>query len=92
MNKEKIVKPEAIFKYADKYARRHEAAGNGTRYPTVRQAARRFKVPQSVIRGTVEGAYIEGTYFALATALGIPGVGAYELAEADHQIEAYRDE
>ena len=49
------VTAQQVFDYADRYARRHENTGKGTQYPTVRQAARRFKVKQATIRRIVEG-------------------------------------
>lgn len=85
------MKPEQLFRYADRYARRHEKAGMGTQYPTVRRAAKRFRVPQSVIVEAVEGAYIEGVYFGLVTAVGISGVGHADLDGGDQQVEAYHD-
>jgi hypothetical protein len=81
---------EQIFNYADRYARRREAVGKGTQYPTVREAAKRFRVPQNVIVDTVEGADIEDAYFGLAVAMGIPGAGFWELHGGEQLIEAYR--
>jgi hypothetical protein len=84
------VTAQKVFDYADRYARQHEKVGRGTQYPTVRQAARRFKVPQSVIVDIVEGADIKDAYFGIAVALGISGVGHYALEGGDQLIEAYR--
>ena len=81
---------EQLFRYADRYARRNERAGKGTKYPTVRQAAKRFRTTQANVVETVEGAYIENVYFELAVAIGIPGVGHAALEGGDQLIEAYR--
>ena len=90
---EKSTKPtaETVFNYANRFARRNEKAGRGTRYPTVRQAAKRFRVTQSSIVDIVEGSDIDGAYFELAVALGIPGVGNASLEGGDQMIEAYRE-
>lgn len=36
--------PQALFDFADQFARRKESTGKGTNYPTFRQAAKRFGV------------------------------------------------
>ena len=82
--------PEELFRYADRFARRNECAGKGTKYPTVRQAAKRFRTTQASVTDAVEGAYIENAYFALAVAVGISGVGHAALEGGDQLIEAYR--
>lgn len=52
--------PDELFNYADRFARRSEAEGKGTQYPTFRQAAKRFKVSLSDMKtpatiGTARG-------------------------------------
>lgn len=81
---------EQLFAYADKYARRHEKEGDGTQYPTVRQAARRFKVPQKVIREVAEEGCGWYGYLGLIVAVRA-GSGVGELDGGDQQVEAYSD-
>lgn len=84
-----------LFNYARNYADKAERTGRGTQFPTVRQAAKRFKVPQDDILDVVECAEVSlipgADYFALAVAVGISGVGhrGYD-SPADYQLEAYR--
>lgn len=40
MPRKKELTPDELFEWADGYARSSEAAGHGTKYPTLRMAAR----------------------------------------------------
>lgn len=80
-----------VFRYAERFASRAEAAGRGTQWPTLQQAARRFRCRISDVEEAVEGSSLDGDhYFGIAVAVGISGVG---YAPHDHrgecQIEAY---
>ena len=74
---------DAVFSYAYAYARRAESAGRGTQYPTVAQAARRFRVLQAEIVDAVES-YDGREYMALATFHT-----EEETPIGEHLIEAY---
>lgn len=70
--------PEALFKYADGFARRAEAKGDGTQYPTFRQVAKRFGVKYDDIEDAVadgQGRDGCGSYFGVAIGVQIQGVG-----------------
>jgi hypothetical protein len=85
----------AIFNYARRFADKAERSGRGTEFPTIRQAARRFRCPQQAVMEVVECAdasCIPGAeYFGLAVGVQISGGGCrgYD-SEGDYQIEAYR--
>lgn len=82
------VTPSDLFEYANTYARNAEAEGRGTKYPTVREAARHFHVSQSSIREVCDDWQGDG-YMQLATAIRVgAAVGAIDIP-GDHLIEAY---
>ena len=85
--------PSQLFNYARGVADRNEAAGRGTRFPTVRQAAARFRCKQADIVSAVEDAdreAIGAEYFGLAVG-GMAGSGYFaHSAQGDYEIEAYR--
>lgn len=65
-----MLEPEELFAYANRYARRAEAADRGTQYPTFRQAAKRFGVSLDAIEQACEN-YQGGGYMKPATGLGV---------------------
>jgi len=74
-----------LWHYANKIARESESLGLGTRYPTVREAAIRFKCKQSDIEecageGIYEGDHYLGTSYYLVN---------YKVPLGDNFIEAY---
>ncbi|HQR98174.1 MULTISPECIES: hypothetical protein [unclassified Polaromonas] len=79
---------QKLFNYAEKFTRRHELAGSGSVYPTVRQAARRFKCTQQAI----EDATYDGVDFGyLGIVAGFRAGGGHATYEdGDRQVEAYR--
>jgi hypothetical protein len=82
--------PQQIFNYANNYARRAEANGEGTQYPTVRQTAKRFKTTQQAVIDTCEDWQGDG-YLGVAVGLRI-GSGTYEIeSQGDYEVEAYND-
>ena len=81
--------PSELFRYADNFARRHEAAGHGTVNPTLRQVASRFRVTYDEIECTCEDYCGEG-YLGIAVAVGITGSGYADLTPRGIQcVEAY---
>jgi vacuolar-type H+-ATPase catalytic subunit A/Vma1 len=86
----------SIFRYARRYADRHEKAGRGTQFPTVRQAAKRFGVKQSEIEEvvySVDHSEINGCeYMGLSVGCRIRAGWATHDSLGDFEIEAYREE
>lgn len=85
---------EQLFKYADRFALRSEARGEGTQWPTFRQIAKRFKVRHYEIEDAVESSqgsdWIRGGYFGVAVGVQIQGVGYAEHdTRGEYQVEAY---
>lgn len=86
---------EMIYGYAKRYAELSVRSGRGTRYPTVRLAARRFRCRQSEIVEMVEqsdASFIPGAdYFGLSVGVQMGGGGGYATYDAvgDYEIEAY---
>ncbi len=80
--------PEELFNWANEYARKSEAAGGGTRYPTLRMATRRYGVSQARIEELLD----EGTDLGyLGLAVGVrttSGVGTIEPRD-ECLVEAY---
>jgi hypothetical protein len=82
---------QQVFDYADRFARRRERAGKGTQYPTLRDAARRFRCRIGDIEDAVESSDFEDGYLGIAVALGIPGVGSRGFdCRGDCLVEAYK--
>lgn len=77
--------------YADAFATRHERRDKGTIYPTVRQAAKRFKCRQQDVLDCIDGCVPEGfEYFDIAVGMRTgSGVGDFD-NEGDYLIEAER--
>lgn len=80
--------PETLFAFANEYARAAEAAGQGTQYPTIRAAARKFRVTQQDIEDTC-GDYIGKGYMGIVAGART-GAGVYSYKGGDRQIEAYK--
>ena len=83
----------ALWNWARKHAKRHEDAGRGTRYPTMRDATKRFRCTLDDIEG-ITGDDVEGQddyYLGIATAIGVPGGGAIGNIEprGEQLVEAY---
>ena len=83
-----MLTPKALFTYADRFATRHEKAGRGTVYPTLRQAARRFRTTVAEVEEAVDSGDVGG-YLGIAVAIGIPGVGYADLPRGEWMVEAY---
>lgn len=80
--------PEKLFAYASRFSKRAEAAGSGKTYPTLRQAARRFKVPMSAIEDAIDDWTGDG-YMRAAVAEGLSGgIFVFE-SKTDWLVEAY---
>lgn len=81
------VDPNALFRYADRFARRAEAKGRGTQYPMLRQAARRFYCTYDDLEAACS-AYDGAGYLGIAVAMRTNS-GYWEI-EPRQLIEAYR--
>lgn len=79
---------EDLFIYADGVRARGERAGKSLPFPTVRQCARRFKVPQDAVVAAVEDARLPGRYLGLGVAIGCNGRLA-DLVGGDQLVEAH---
>ncbi len=83
--------PQELFDYADRFATKHEAKGKGTVYPTLRQAAKRFRCTYDDIQDAVDGWQADEGYLGIAVATGISGAGYANIIPRGAQlIEAYR--
>jgi hypothetical protein len=77
-----------LFDYANQFARASEVSGNGTTYPTVREAAKRLGVTHSEIEEIAAGYCSEG-YLGIAVGFRTgSGYGSYRL-RGDRLVEAY---
>lgn len=82
---------DALFDYANTFARASERAGKGTEYPTVRMAALHFKATKPAVLSSIED-YAGSGYMGLAVGVRIGNrVGVYR-SNSEHRIEAYEDE
>ena len=83
---------QELFKYADSFARRSEVAGYGTKYPTFRQVANRFKVTYDQIEDAVADGQCRdgcGQYFGVSIGIAISGVGYAEHdTRGEYEVEA----
>jgi hypothetical protein len=87
---DRTIQPSALFAYADRFARRNEYAGRGTQYPTMRQAAVRFRCKLDDIEDATQD-YQEDGYLGLACAVAIPGVGSADITpRGAWLVEAYK--
>lgn len=81
---------DALFAYANCFARAREREGNGTEYPTVRSAARHFKVSQEAIRSAIDD-YSGPGYMGEAVGARYGNrIGLYH--KDSHRVEAYCDD
>lgn len=78
--------PEQLWSWSNKKARAAEKTDQGTVYPTVREAARRFNCKMEEIEQVADG-HIEDKYLGLASYYTAPPEPL-----ADHIVEAYGDE
>lgn len=83
------VTPEALFRYADRFARRSESKGNGTQNPTMRQTAKRFRCRYDDIESACD-CYQGPGYLGIAVGFAIQGVGTASFdSRGECQVEAY---
>jgi hypothetical protein len=83
------VTAEALFKWVSGKRKASEDAGQGTAYPTLAEAARRFRCPIDDIETAIEdGQGSVPGYFGIAVAIG-NGHGYYPLPRGQWLIEAY---
>lgn len=88
MPRKKELTPKDLFDWANEYARASEAAGHGTRYPTLRMAARRYGTSQERIEELLEEGTDEG-YLGLVVGIRTAsGVGVFE-TRGECLVEAY---
>lgn len=81
--------PDELFAYAVKFCHDSEVAEQGTKYPTFRQVASRFKVTYDKIEQACDEWQGDGY---MAPAVGFrSGNGVASFAtRGEHQVEAYR--
>lgn len=80
--------PKEIFDWASEYARRSEASGGGTKYPTLRMACRRYGLSQEAVEEILDEGTDDG-YLGLAVgASNANGVGLFD-NRGDCLVEAY---
>lgn len=70
--------PERLFKYASNFAKRTELAGQGAKYPTFRQYAKRFRVKIDDIENICADWSGDGYMGAIVAIRAGSGVGDYE--------------
>lgn len=83
--------PEELFGYADRFARRSEEAEKGTKYPTFRQVAKRFKVTYDEIETVIDDYQGDG-YLGMAVGMQVGGMGGgtYRFeSRGQYLVEAY---
>lgn len=79
-----------LFAYANQIARNAEAENKGTVYPTIREAARHFRVRQQDIEDACND-YTGPGYLGLIVGIRTgAGIGSYD-RRGDCQVEAYKD-
>lgn len=81
--------PDQLFQYATRYAARSVRQGRGTRYPTFREAATRFKVKHEDIEQACEDWDQSNGY--MKPGVGIGGSGGFAAFEhkGEYLVEAY---
>lgn len=80
--------PQTLFDYATTFCKTEELAGNGSCYPTFREAARYFRVKLSDIQQACDDWQGEG--YMQAGVGGRTGQGHYpHEAMGEYQVEAY---
>lgn len=80
------MKAEDLYGYADRFATRHENAGEGTVYPTLRQCARRFRVTVAEVESVANEGIANGY---LGVCIGLLGSGYAEFPRSEWTVEAY---
>jgi hypothetical protein len=68
-HRQRYLTRERLFTYASKFTRRHERHGEGTIYPTMRQAAKYFGVSIDQIEEVADEGLEGERYLGLATAV-----------------------
>jgi hypothetical protein len=81
--------PLELFDYADRFARAAENADKGTQYPTVRDAAKRFRVTQGAIEEACYDYQGSGYLGLIVGFKTYAGRGEYATKGAC-QVEAYQ--
>lgn len=93
MKKMNSMTPANLYAYAYKVAKRSEARGEGTQYPTFRQVAKRFKVKYDDIEDAVsdgQGRNDCGEYFGVGIGVAISGCGYRQHdTRGEYEVEAY---
>lgn len=83
------ISPQALFDYANAFARKAETQDRGTQYPTVREAAKHFRVSQEKISDACEDWDTKGGYLGIAVGFRTgAGWGEYP-NKGDCLVEAY---
>lgn len=79
-----------LWRWARAYAKKHEDAGRGSQYPTMREATKRFRCSMDDIENVIsDDLGDEDRYLGLIVAHGVNNlVGAIE-HRGDYGIEAY---
>jgi len=80
-----------LWRWARAYAKKHEDAGRGTQYPTMREATKRFRCTLDDIENVMgDDLGEEDRYLGIAVAVGVHGVGYANIETRGEQlIEAY---
>jgi hypothetical protein len=79
---------QQLYRWADGYRRRHDGD-----FPTLRQAARRFRTNLDAVEQATEDAKDFGLPVDLLVGIGIRGVGyAEHETRGDFEIETYDDD
>ena len=79
--------PSELHAYALRFAEFSETSGKGTRWPTLAQCAKHFRVTSVEVEDMADSE--EG--LGLIVALGIPGRGYAKLPKNRWLVEAYED-
>lgn len=81
--------PAELFAYANRFARRAENAGRGTRYPTLSRAARRFRCRIADIESAIDDYQGDG-YMGIAVGVqSAAGIAVYA-TRGECLVEAYQ--
>ena len=83
-----VLTPQSLFDWATAFAKKHEDAGRGTKYPTFRQAAKRFGVKICDIEDACADWTGPGYMSAAVGFRAYNGIGLYEHI-GDYEVEAY---
>lgn len=81
-----MLSPNELHTYVSAFALKSEVGGNGTKYPTLRDCAQKFRVTQREIEEICsEG--VRGGYLGIGVALGSSG-GVSDLLTGQRVVEA----